>query len=293
MKSGIRIGSALAWGFGFVVLALAPAVARAQAVPDSVTFTKHIAPILQRSCQNCHRPDGVAPMSLVTYEDVRPWARAIKTRTGIGPEGRRHAALVHREEHRHPALQERSVAQRSRRSRRSPNGPTAARRVATRADMPPAQRFAGRQRRGRSARPTSSSRCRTSSSRATRPTGGARFAPAPTGLDRRPLRRRARDQGSQRRAEGRVGPRHGRRTLRLPSHDLEHRQGRRRRRERAVAGARGRPQRRYLRPARGPTAQGRLEHRDRLGASPLERPRHQGAISRSASSSIRTATSRR
>jgi hypothetical protein len=53
--------------------------------PSEVTFTKDIAPILQRSCQNCHRPDGVAPMSLVTYEDVRPWARAIKQRTGIGP----------------------------------------------------------------------------------------------------------------------------------------------------------------------------------------------------------------
>src|SRR5437762_12956872 len=51
----------------------------------SPTFTKEIAPILQRSCQNCHRPDGVAPMSLVTYEDVRPWARSIKQRTAIGP----------------------------------------------------------------------------------------------------------------------------------------------------------------------------------------------------------------
>jgi mono/diheme cytochrome c family protein len=50
-----------------------------------VTFSKDIAPILQRSCQNCHRPDGVAPMALVTYEDVRPWARAIKQRTGLGP----------------------------------------------------------------------------------------------------------------------------------------------------------------------------------------------------------------
>ena len=52
---------------------------------DEVTFTKDIAPILQRSCQDCHRPDGVAPMSLITYEEVRPWARAIKTRTGLGP----------------------------------------------------------------------------------------------------------------------------------------------------------------------------------------------------------------
>ena len=50
-----------------------------------VTFSKDIAPILQRSCQNCHRPDGVAPMSLVSYEDARPYARAIKQRTSIGP----------------------------------------------------------------------------------------------------------------------------------------------------------------------------------------------------------------
>jgi hypothetical protein len=67
--------------------ATAPSVASAQQSSTStdVTFTKDIAPILQRSCQNCHRPGGVAPMSLVSYEDVRPWARAIKTRTSIGP----------------------------------------------------------------------------------------------------------------------------------------------------------------------------------------------------------------
>src|SRR5690242_14146647 len=72
--------------FGLALLAAGSTSAfAADAVPDTVTFTKHIAPILQRSCQNCHRSDGVAPMSLVTYEEVRPWARAIKTRTGIGP----------------------------------------------------------------------------------------------------------------------------------------------------------------------------------------------------------------
>ena len=47
------------------------------------TFTKDIAPILQRSCQSCHRPNSVAPMSLITYEEVRPWARAIKRRTAL------------------------------------------------------------------------------------------------------------------------------------------------------------------------------------------------------------------
>src|SRR6266496_2037460 len=73
-------------GVGLFVPALGAAQqAPARSGPGEVTFSKDIAPILQRSCQNCHRPDGVAPMSLVTYEDVRPWARAIKTRTGIGP----------------------------------------------------------------------------------------------------------------------------------------------------------------------------------------------------------------
>src|SRR4029434_10997310 len=64
-----------------------PVAAAAQApAPDNkpqVTFTKDIAPILQRSCQRCHRPDSIAPMSLLTYEDARPWARAMKLRTGL------------------------------------------------------------------------------------------------------------------------------------------------------------------------------------------------------------------
>ena len=47
---------------------------------DDVTFAKDVAPIFQQSCQTCHRPGTVAPMSLVTYEDARPWARAIKDR---------------------------------------------------------------------------------------------------------------------------------------------------------------------------------------------------------------------
>src|SRR4029079_17598950 len=50
--------------------------------PD-VTFSRDVAPILQRSCQECHHPGGVAPMSLMTYEEVRPYARAIKTRTAL------------------------------------------------------------------------------------------------------------------------------------------------------------------------------------------------------------------
>ena len=61
---------------------LAPSAGQTERSPGKVTFTKDIAPILQRSCQNCHRPNGgLAPMALTTYEEVRPWARAIKLRT--------------------------------------------------------------------------------------------------------------------------------------------------------------------------------------------------------------------
>jgi hypothetical protein len=45
-----------------------------------VTFAKDIAPILQDKCQNCHRAGQMAPMSLVSYQEVRPWAKAIKQR---------------------------------------------------------------------------------------------------------------------------------------------------------------------------------------------------------------------
>src|SRR5262249_35500714 len=58
------------------LLGAGAAVASAQ----TVTFTKDVAPILQRACQNCHHAGAIAPMPLVTYQDVRPWARAIKAK---------------------------------------------------------------------------------------------------------------------------------------------------------------------------------------------------------------------
>ena len=54
-------------------------VAKAAAGP-AVTFAKDVAPIFQAKCQTCHHPDTVAPMSLMTYEEVRPWARSIRDR---------------------------------------------------------------------------------------------------------------------------------------------------------------------------------------------------------------------
>src|SRR3981081_1760416 len=82
-RSTISAAAALVGGVGLGV----PSAVTAQsaAAPDEITFTRDIAPILQRSCENCHRSDGVAPMPLTTYEEVRPWARAIKQRTSVGP----------------------------------------------------------------------------------------------------------------------------------------------------------------------------------------------------------------
>jgi hypothetical protein len=54
--------------------------AQSAARPDQVTFTKDVAPILQKSCQSCHRPGMMAPMSLLTYQDARPWVRSIKNK---------------------------------------------------------------------------------------------------------------------------------------------------------------------------------------------------------------------
>ncbi len=56
------------------------AVASAADLSTPVTFAKNVAPILQEKCQNCHRAGQIAPMSLVTYEETRPWAKAIKER---------------------------------------------------------------------------------------------------------------------------------------------------------------------------------------------------------------------
>src|SRR5262245_61358524 len=50
------------------------------AADTPVTFTKDVLPILQKNCQSCHRPGQIAPMSLLSYQDARPWARDIKAK---------------------------------------------------------------------------------------------------------------------------------------------------------------------------------------------------------------------
>lgn len=59
------------------VIALA-SFASAQTIAP--TFSKDIVPILQAKCQECHQPNSIAPMSLITFAEARPWARSIKQR---------------------------------------------------------------------------------------------------------------------------------------------------------------------------------------------------------------------
>ena len=48
------------------------------ALAAEVTFNKDVLPIFQKNCQSCHRPGEIGPMPLLTYDDARPWAKAIK-----------------------------------------------------------------------------------------------------------------------------------------------------------------------------------------------------------------------
>jgi mono/diheme cytochrome c family protein len=54
--------------------------AAAQTTSATATFARDVAPVLYKNCVSCHRPTMFAPMSLLTYEEARPWARAIKQR---------------------------------------------------------------------------------------------------------------------------------------------------------------------------------------------------------------------
>src|SRR5271165_2475231 len=64
----------LVMSLGCVALASAATTSGNQ----SVTFNKDVLPVLQKNCQTCHRPGEIAPMSFLSYESTRPWAKAIK-----------------------------------------------------------------------------------------------------------------------------------------------------------------------------------------------------------------------
>ena len=118
------------------------------------TFYKDVLPILQANCQTCHRPGEVAPMSLLTYEQARPWAQGDQDRRRLQED----AAVVRRpgvrallERARLSAPQIETLARVGRRGR-------ARRRREGRAAAASSSRTAG------TSSPTSSSRCRSRSS---------------------------------------------------------------------------------------------------------------------------------
>ncbi len=63
-----------------IVLALSLAPAPARAAEEAPTYNQDVGPILLGNCASCHRPNQIAPMPLLSYEDARPWARAIKAK---------------------------------------------------------------------------------------------------------------------------------------------------------------------------------------------------------------------
>jgi hypothetical protein len=65
---------------GIAFFAVSRASEAGQPSGTAPTFTKDVAPILYNKCATCHRPGEVAPMSLLTYQDVRPWAKSIKAK---------------------------------------------------------------------------------------------------------------------------------------------------------------------------------------------------------------------
>ena len=64
------------WRAGFLAAVLIRTANASAAEP--VTFNKQVLPILQKNCQSCHRPGNIAPMSFLSYETARPWAKAMK-----------------------------------------------------------------------------------------------------------------------------------------------------------------------------------------------------------------------
>src|SRR5687768_13025071 len=81
MRRAIVAGAALS------LMGLASVQTGAQspgAASSAPTYSRDVAPVLYRHCTNCHRPGEIGPMSLLTYKDARPWAKAIAARVSAG-----------------------------------------------------------------------------------------------------------------------------------------------------------------------------------------------------------------
>ena len=88
-----RLVFAAALGSAIVALTVVPS-ARSNP-PAAPTFSKDVAQILFKNCASCHRPGDIAPMSLLTYENARPWAKAIREKVATGNMPPWHATQPH------------------------------------------------------------------------------------------------------------------------------------------------------------------------------------------------------
>ena len=133
--SSLAVAGALAVALPLALYRPTPAVATTH---RAVTYAKDVAPILQQKCQECHQPDSIAPMSLLTYGDAVDNADAIKDKVAEPVD----AAVAHRQDGRHPEIQERSQPHRraDRDDRELGRRRDAARRM--RRTMPPPRTFA-------------------------------------------------------------------------------------------------------------------------------------------------------
>ena len=91
VAAGLWVSGLVAVGQG------APQYAKPTGAVDAPTFTKDVAPILYKSCTNCHRPGEIAPMSLLTFKDTRPWAKSIRDKVSQGLMPPWHADPTHGE----------------------------------------------------------------------------------------------------------------------------------------------------------------------------------------------------
>ena len=79
-RSVVRVMTTAVLAMGTLATAQAVSAQTQPAARPALTFARDVAPIFQAKCEVCHRAGNIGPMSLVTYEDVRPWVRSIKAR---------------------------------------------------------------------------------------------------------------------------------------------------------------------------------------------------------------------
>ena len=89
--------TAALWICGLVAIVCGAGQGASSIAPDVPTFSRDVAPVLYRNCTNCHRPGEIAPMSLLTYEDARPWAKSIGRQVSTSAMPPWHGESAHRE----------------------------------------------------------------------------------------------------------------------------------------------------------------------------------------------------